>query len=135
MIRIWILGHTGCVHQQSLSRQCIHASYWPHVSELGVVGLVLHYLDQVRPIMWPGVCHLDLPIRNLCRYLKTLSIAYKIIDMVMADQSDYFRLITTTPACYSSLGNPHTIISTGFCFTYSPFSTIWQFPIFSTSNK
>ena len=72
-------------------------------------------MDQLHPILWPDMCHLDLPIRNLSCYtfpFRTLSIVYIITDMVMVDQSGYCWLITTKSACYSSLGNPPTIIPT-----------------------
>ena len=119
----------------------------------------MHGLDQLHLFMWPNMCHLDRPIWNLSCYtfpFRTLSIVYRVTDMVMVDQSGHFRLITTNSACVLQLYRKSTyyhfyctkmfitcqrcitimyaIDQTvfGFCFT---FPTTWQFHFFSTSNK
>ena len=103
-------------------------------------------------IMWPDMCHLDLPTRNLSCYtfpFQKLSIVYRIIDIVIVDQSYNCRLITTKSAksthyhfyctktfitCQTS-HYQHLCHRFGFCFIYAPFPTTWQFHIFPTSNK
>ena len=94
-------------------------SYWVVVSTSSsdtghlvcVVGWVLHCLDQLQPVMWAWVCHLDLPIRKWsCDPFYLRNVAYRLRSQCHDDGGSVDS--------YSQL-----------------FVITWSIPIFSTNNK